>query len=197
MTMGPSIPGWTTVVHAEDGVDTNTITDSASTNTVLVVTGLLLAFGVGMAMLTVWYWRSTHPDPEALGPLVSMSRRGFDKLDPIEQRRQLDQLRPGLEPAADVEESVLPEMLPPIDLSDEPVADIAETTESTTTIESTEVGSGEISWDDDEWPDPNDWGELDVVDFEEEEFDDDSIETEPPTQEPSPRPNRPIDPLLG
>ena len=65
MTMGPSIPGWTTVVHAEDGVDTNTITDSASTNTVLVVTGLLLAFGVGMAVLTVWYWRSTHPDPES------------------------------------------------------------------------------------------------------------------------------------
>ena len=188
MTMGPSIPGWTTVVHAEDGVDTNTITDSASTNTVLVVTGLLLAFGVGMAMLTVWYWRSTHPDPEALGPLVSMSRRGFDKLDPIEQRRQLDQLRPGLEPAADIEELALPEMLPPIELADELVA-----TETESIEEVADSISNEISWDDDEWPDPDDWGELESDDVPA-AVDEDEDQPELPTQS---RPQGPIDPLLG
>jgi len=81
-------------------LDTESISDTGSSTTVLVVTLLLVAFGVGLAVVTAWFWRETAPDPEALGPLSVMSRRRFASLGPIEQRRLMDEARPGFVPTA-------------------------------------------------------------------------------------------------
>jgi hypothetical protein len=79
-------------------LDTETISDTGSSTTVLVVTLLLVAFGVGLAVVTAWFWRQTAPDPDALGPLSVMSRRRFVSLGAIEQRRLMDEARPGYVP---------------------------------------------------------------------------------------------------
>lgn len=206
-------------VRAEDSIDTTTITDSASTNTVLVVTGMLLLAGLSMVGLTVWYWRTTQPDPEALGPLVTMSRRGFSRLDPIEQRRQLDQLRPSLSVTEPEESAELPEMLPPIvDLPDDDMpADVVSSYCGTADDEPDDIEGldcdhdrdrdvdqsdrsplrdekpVDISWDDDEWPDLDDWSDTESASHESERPAEPERATEP---EPRRRPG-PIDPLLG
>ena len=202
--------GVSSPVLADDSVDTTTITDSASTNTVLVVTGMLVLAGLAMVGLTVWFWRTTQPDPEALGPLVTMSRRGFSRLDPIEQRRQLDQLRPSLAVTTHEEPAALPEMLAPID--DLPADDIPEVDEPADEASADDDPDDShasddlqyddapasrapqindrptaISWDDDEWPDLDDWS-------------DSSPEPHRPEPSTEPEPRRrpgPIDPLLG
>ena len=192
-------------------MDTTTITDSASTNTVLVVTGLLLLAGVAMTGLTVRFWKSTRPDPEALGPLVSMSRRGFVKLDPIEQRRRLDQLRPGVSVPVVDDVVDLPEMLPPVD----PVNDVSrsvdpEMTESDIDVFDDEFhgdegihsevvepaeSPAEISWDDDEWPDLDDWSDIESRSPSSKDAPARDVRSAPEPE--SRRRPGPIDPLLG
>ena len=197
------------------GVDTNTITDSGSTNTVLLVTALLALAGLVMAGLTVWYWRGTKPDPEALGPLVTMSRRGFATLDPIEQRRQLDRLRPGLSVPADEVAAGLPEMLPPLDPDpvdtgttldgevddevdtaglDDDAGDRQVLTTHEVEVVAARIDAGlvdeppPVADDDDDWPDLDDWGDFDVLL-------DEPVAVEPVDREPvtvvdaEPRPN--------
>jgi hypothetical protein len=129
------------------GLDTTTVNDAGSTRIVIVVTLLLIALGIGLGVLNVWFWKQTEPDPEALGPLVEMSSRKFAQLEIIEQRHRLDQLRPSLVSAAQVES--LPVMQPPIDLDDDPQEALIEPVE--------ETAIDDIDWDDDEWPDVDDW----------------------------------------
>lgn len=75
-------------------IDTESVSDSGSSFTVLAVTLVLVALGITLMAVTVWFWRLTRPDPEALAPLSVMSDRGFFRRGPIEQRRALDAARP-------------------------------------------------------------------------------------------------------
>lgn len=54
-------------------LDTTEVSDSGSTATVLVITVLLVVAAIALAAITVWYWRNTVPDPEALASLVELS----------------------------------------------------------------------------------------------------------------------------
>lgn len=54
-------------------VDTTEVSDSGSTATVLVITVLLVLAALALAAITVWYWRNTVPDPEALASLAELS----------------------------------------------------------------------------------------------------------------------------
>jgi hypothetical protein len=165
------------------GLDTTTVNDAGSTRIVVIVTFLLIAFGIGLGVLNVWFWKKTKPDPEALGPLVEMSSRKFVDLEPIEQRHRLDQLRPSLVSAPKIE--ALPVMQPPISLEDEKqdidteiVADVEieensdqssdhiedpllsntpSSASSRSNSRSTSRSTNDIDWDDDEWPDVDDW----------------------------------------
>ena len=76
-------------------IDTESVSDSGSSITVLVVSLSLVALGVALLGVTVWFWRLTRPDPDALGPLVVMSEPDFFRRGPIDQRRSLDEARPG------------------------------------------------------------------------------------------------------
>jgi len=53
-------------------LDTSEVSDVGSTRTVLAITALLLVAAVVLAGVTVWYWRSTVPDPEALSSLSEL-----------------------------------------------------------------------------------------------------------------------------
>jgi len=163
----------------------------------VIVTLLLIALGIGLGVLNVWFWKQTEPDPEALGPLVEMSSRKFAQLEVIEQRHRLDQLRPSLVSAAQVES--LPVMQPPIDLDDDPQEALIEPVE--------ETAIDDIDWDDDEWPDVDDWSLPERKVRQQEVFDQDledegAVERqvegvdEVPKEQPKKGPVS-IDPLLG
>lgn len=205
------------------GVDTTSVSDVGSTRVVWIVTLLLIAIGIGLGVLNVWFWRKTRPDPEALGPLVEMSSRKFAALDLIEQRHRLDQLRPSLVAAPSVEP--LPVMQAPIILDEEPqeideevIEDLAiddevdqKPDQKVSRIEdpllSTSVN--DIDWDDDEWPDVDDWSlpvdrrkEDDPVlmhelfDQDQDQEIDDEVVVEAPKERPV-KGSVSIDPLLG
>jgi hypothetical protein len=165
------------VVHFTStlGLDTTTVNDAGSTRIVVIVTFLLIAFGIGLGVLNVWFWKKTKPDPEALGPLVEMSSRKFVDLEPIEQRHRLDQLRPSLVSAPKIE--ALPVMQPPISLEEESIDidteivaefEIEEDSDrspdhiedpllSNIPSSASSRSTNDIDWDDDEWPDVDDW----------------------------------------
>lgn len=54
-------------------LDTTKVSDSGSTATVLIITVLLVMAALVLAVITVWYWRNTVPDPEALASLADLS----------------------------------------------------------------------------------------------------------------------------
>lgn len=54
-------------------LDTTEMSDSGSTRTVLAITLLLVIAAAALGAITVWYWRTTVPDPEALAPLVDLT----------------------------------------------------------------------------------------------------------------------------
>ena len=175
------------------GLDTTTVNDAGSTRIVVIVTFLLIAFGIGLGVLNVWFWKKTKPDPEALGPLVEMSSRKFVELEPIEQRHRLDQLRPSLVSAPKIE--ALPVMQPPIVLEDEPQVVVRELVQ--------EVAINDIDWDDDEWPDVDDWSlpaekarQQELFDQDLEDELDEVVAPEVHKEQPKKGPVS-IDPLLG
>ena len=173
------------------GLDTTTVSDAGSTRIVVLVTLSLIALGIGLAVLNIWFWRKTKPDPEALGPLVEMSSRKFADLELIEQRHRLDQLRPSLVASSTIEP--LPVMHPPIPIDDEPQEVLPEIVE--------EVAINDIDWDDDEWPDVDDWSLPEEKARQQEIFDqdlEDDIEVvqEVVKEQPKKGPVS-IDPLLG
>jgi hypothetical protein len=104
-------------VHWWMGVDTETVSDRGSSNVVLAVTIFLILAGIGLSIVTWWFWRNTHPDPEALAPLDVMSARDFRDRGPIEQRRLLDAARPSA--------VAVDEMEAPIELTEEPLEPVS------------------------------------------------------------------------
>ena len=99
----------TAVVHPAQ----SSINDTASTRRVQLIAGGLAVLGIGLIGITVWFWRSTRPDPESLAPLEMMGRRRWRRLDTIEQRHRLDAVRAHLndEAAEAARETVTP---PPV-----------------------------------------------------------------------------------
>lgn len=121
-----------------------------------------------MIVLTVRFWKSSQPDPDALGPLAQMSLRRYSKVDAVQQRYLLDQGRPGLhggEPvvveAVDIVTEVLPAdvELAAFELAEaEPAA--VEPTEvvEEIAVQAVEIQSDiDLAFDDEDWPDLEDW----------------------------------------
>jgi hypothetical protein len=86
-----------------------TIGDPDGTRTVTSIIVLLVALGLGLAMLAIWLHRTTRPDPELLAPLEVMGERKWRRADPVAQRRTLDAIRPAR--ARPLEPSVAPPAL--------------------------------------------------------------------------------------
>ena len=84
-----------------------TIGDPEGTRTVTSLIALLVALGLGLVMVAIWLFRTTRPDPELLAPLEAMGERKWRRLDPVGQRRRLDELRP------DEAEPIAPSVAPP------------------------------------------------------------------------------------
>ena len=106
-----------------------------------------------MIVLTVRFWKSSQPDPDALGPLAQMSLRKFSKVDPLQQRYLLDQGRPGLhggEPVVVEAVENLTEVLP---AEVEPAEVIEEIAVQVVQIQS----DIDLAFDDEDWPDLEDW----------------------------------------
>ncbi|MEY2643036.1 MAG: hypothetical protein RLZZ368_1683, partial [Actinomycetota bacterium] len=153
-------------------VETTTVSDSGNTLVVLLVTLFLVLAGAALTVVAVWYWRSTIPDPESLGPLHQMSSRRFTSLEPVEQRRALDSLRPSLaDVVSDTKVSTSPVVVDDIEpAADEPTIDEPNLDEPdnspVVTIESAERVERSVErvvdWDDEEWP-GDDWSELDAL----------------------------------
>ena len=168
-------------LHPYPTVETTTVSDSGNTTVVLLVTLFLLLAGVALTALAVWYWRSTIPDPESLGPLHSMSTRKYVELDVVEQRRALDSSRPSLVAAM---ASEAPERATVADglTVDEPLPEPFP-------VEAV------VEEDDDIWP-GDDWSDLDALQTQESEIFAD-VSDERPRVEPETRSRpAPIDPLI-
>ena len=69
------------------------IDDDSTTRRIQLVAGGLAVLGVALAGVTIWFWRSTRPDPEPLAPLELMGTRKWRRADPIERRHLLDEVR--------------------------------------------------------------------------------------------------------
>lgn len=169
------------------GIDTRSVGDTGSSVVVLVVALALVAAGVALTGITVWFWRSTRPDPEALAPLVVMSSKRWRLGNPIERRHALDVARPGavvavLEPVADEP------------LTDEPLADEPLSNEA---LAEAPVIDDEIPADIDFAPDvpviETGDGLFDDLDEDSDLYDADPVNSGPIERGSS----SPIDPLLG
>ena len=72
----------------------DTVNDASSTRKLyLLALGLALLGGLLLGV-TVWFWRSTRPEPELLAPLEKMGTRRFRQLDGRTQKELLDAVRP-------------------------------------------------------------------------------------------------------
>lgn len=106
-----------------------------------------------MIVLTVRFWKSSQPDPDALGPLAQMSLRKYSKADAVEQRYLLDLGRPGLqveELAVDQPAKIVTEVLR---AEVEPAEVLEEIAVQVVEIQSDTV----LAFDDEDWPDLDDW----------------------------------------
>lgn len=102
------MPHWIDVTAATASL-LATIGDPDGTRTLTSLIALLVAMGLALAMVAVWLYRATRPDPELLAPLEAMGERSWQRLDPVGQRRRLDELRPdGAEP---ISSSVAPPVI--------------------------------------------------------------------------------------
>lgn len=63
------------------GLFADSINDADSTRKVYLLAAGLALLGVVLLVATVWFWRSTRPEPELLGPLEKMGERRFRQLD--------------------------------------------------------------------------------------------------------------------
>lgn len=173
------------------GIDTRSVGDTGSSVVVLVVAMALVAAGVALTGITVWFWRSTRPDPEALAPLVVMSSKRWRLGNPIERRQALDVARPGLtvavlEPVAD--ESLTDESRAADAVTQTPAADeVVANSEIRTEI------PVEIAFAPDDPVAQAVDGLFDDLDEDSDQYDDDPVNSSPIERGGS----SPIDPLLG
>lgn len=169
------------------GIDTRSVGDTGSSVVVLVVAMALVAAGVALTGITVWFWRSTRPDPEALAPLVVMSSKRWRLGNPIERRQALDVARPGASVA--VLEPVADDLLVDDASADDPVIETAVADE---VVANSEIPV-EIAFALDEPVAQTVDGLFDDLDEDSDQYDDDPVNSGPIERGGS----SPIDPLLG
>lgn len=88
-----------------------TVSDPERTRVITIAIVAMVVAGVVVLAVTVWFWRSTRPEPAALAPLEVMGQRSFVRADHDEQQRLLERARPsGEEP--DVEEDAVVGAMP-------------------------------------------------------------------------------------
>jgi FtsZ-interacting cell division protein ZipA len=86
MTLRPFLD----VLTAQTG---EVVSDPSNQRIVTAVVAGLVLLGMVVVGVTVWFWRSTRPEPAALAPLEEMSRRGFRQLPDDTQKERLDAVR--------------------------------------------------------------------------------------------------------
>ena len=166
-------------LHPNPTVETSSIADSGNTLVVLLVTLFLLLAALALTALAVWYWRSTIPDPESLGPLHSMSTRKYANLDIVERRRVRDSSRPSLVATTSSEAPVDPAAGVAFDEPEAP----------------SEVEHDDDVWPGDDWP-GDDWPDRDAPTTREPEPIADVRDDHPRVEPQSPLGSTPIDPLI-
>jgi hypothetical protein len=70
------------------------LTDSRAATLVWLTAGGLALLGLLLLIFTVWWWRGTRPEPEALAPLEVMSEKRWAKASDSERHRLVDAYRP-------------------------------------------------------------------------------------------------------
>ena len=78
---------------ANSGLLADSINDADSTRKVYLLAAGLALLGVVLLVATVWFWRSTRPEPELLGPLEKMGERRFRRLDGRARKDALNSAR--------------------------------------------------------------------------------------------------------
>ena len=76
------------------GLLADSVNDVSSTRKVYLLAAGLAALGITLLIITVWFWRSTRPDPALLAPLEVMGERKFRNLDEVSQQDLLNSVRP-------------------------------------------------------------------------------------------------------
>ncbi len=76
------------------GLLADSVNDVSSTRKVYLLAAGLAALGITLLIITVWFWRSTRPDPALLAPLEVMGERKFRNLDEAAQQDRLNSVRP-------------------------------------------------------------------------------------------------------
>jgi hypothetical protein len=66
----------------------------AALGIVRLVSAVLIVGGIGLLVLTIWFWRTSRPEPTALAPLEIMSERAFRKSKGVDRQFLLHQVRP-------------------------------------------------------------------------------------------------------
>lgn len=69
-------------------LDTTRVTDEGSTRTVMIVSLALVAIAVVLIGVTVWFWRHTVPDPDALESLTFFEERVVDGTEEVSALRR-------------------------------------------------------------------------------------------------------------
>lgn len=76
--------------HRVSAQQAETVSDADSARVIAVVVGALIAFGIALAIVTAWFWRTTRPDDPTLLRLEMMGRRRVRRLPPDDRRSALD-----------------------------------------------------------------------------------------------------------
>lgn len=66
----------------------------AALGIVRLVSAVLIVGGVALLVLTIWFWRTSRPEPTALAPLEVMSERAYRKSKGVDRQFLLQQVRP-------------------------------------------------------------------------------------------------------
>ncbi len=66
----------------------------ATVGIVTVISAVLILGGIGLFGLTIWFWRTSRPEPEALAPLEIMSERAYLKTKGVDRAFLLNMVRP-------------------------------------------------------------------------------------------------------
>lgn len=66
----------------------------ATVGIVTVISAVLILGGIGLFGLTIWFWRTSRPEPEALAPLEIMSERAYMKSKGVDRAFLLNMVRP-------------------------------------------------------------------------------------------------------
>ena len=69
----------------------------ATVGIVTVISAVLILGGLGLFGLTIWFWRTSRPEPEALAPLEIMSERAYLKSKGVDRAFLLNMVRPAKE----------------------------------------------------------------------------------------------------